>query len=199
MRATATQPSATIRNDAEVGDCGAERAHAEDAERGAGAFPGIPARDIGDAGREAAARDAHEQGSGQGTGRRSAHRSAGRAPVAAVSITIGITLRPPKRSERMPMNRRETAPVRIGVPTSKPNSRIAKAELLLDFDADDRKDRPHREAGHEGKSACTERLAALVFGNSDLLHHCICPIEGSGVGFLVDVAPGALRSHFRAA
>ena len=143
----------------EVGDRGAHVAHAENAERRALPFRFVPAGYVCNADCERAVCQSdtecrHEkqsvgfdEGEQQGGDRRSHHQDGKDEPPAKL-------VRPnseQESAERSGQNRRCDQDPELG---------IAEAEILLYLDADDRKDRPDREA--YGESQCAEPEGALL-------------------------------------
>ena len=109
----------------------------------------IPARDVGDADRERAAGDADTEG-GQQEGRvvvgegEQPSRHRGRQHHGRIDDAAAILVGPDAE------HRRISEPVRIGVPTSRPNWVSLRPRSVLDLHADDGKDRPDGKADGKG-------------------------------------------------
>ena len=115
----------------ELGDRRADVAGAEDAERGALAFRSEPLGHVGDADRERTAGDADAERREQECAGSRRRRSAAQVATAADSMTSVEDRRPPYWSVQMPSTRRISDPVRIGVPTSRPNWRSLSPRSFL--------------------------------------------------------------------
>ena len=149
----------------ELGDRGAHVAGAENSKRGALLFGRIPARHVGDADREGTARDADAERRNQHLGiglsigkheRCHGRRQHGQGVDKPAAVLIGPD------TERQPnqgacQNRRADEQAEL---------RFVESQLVLDADADDGEDRPHREADRERncrKPECT-RLSVVCHG-----------------------------------
>jgi hypothetical protein len=136
----------------QLGYRSADIAHAEDAKRGALPLPRVPARYIGDAHGEGAARDADAErgekhhriggGIGQQEGR---HR--GRQHHQREDDPAAQAVGPDAQRQA------DQGAAEDGCADEKPELRIVEAKLLLYADADDRKDRPDGKAHRESDGA----------------------------------------------
>ena len=84
-------------------------------------------------------------------------------------------MRPPYWSVQMPSISRISEPVRIGVPTSRPNCVSLSPRSLLDLHADDGEDRPDREADGEGDGREPQGAALVAFADCWQVFHWLQP------------------------
>jgi hypothetical protein len=149
----------------QLGHRRADVAGAEDAQRGALLFLREPLGDIGDAHRERTAGDAHRQRRqqelriGLGVGQHPGGAGTGQHHQAehdAAAVLFG-----PHAQEQADQGAGED---RGGHQQAELG--IAQAQVLLDLDADDRKDRPHREAHGEGEGAAPQGQVLLALGRN---------------------------------
>ena len=147
----------------QLGDGGADVAHAEDAERRALLLLRIPARDIGNADREGAAGNAdpqprqqdlriglglRQQPGGHGGGQ---HRQREDQP-AAVEVAPDPQRHPDQRAGQ---NRHADQQAELG---------LVQTQLFANADADDRKDGPYGEADGKGHRARAQDAGRLGMG-----------------------------------
>ena len=150
----------------ELGDGGADVAGAEDAERGALLLGRVPARHVGDADRERAAGNADAErgqqerrvvvGEGEEPGGDRRRQHDGRIDDAA-AVLVGPDAEH-QADQRAGEDRRADQQAELGV---------VEAQVVLDLDADDGKDRPHGEADGEGNRGKPE--GALLIASCALL------------------------------
>ena len=162
----------------ELGDGGADVAGAEDAERGALLAPSDTSlRDVGDADRERAAGDADAErreqerrvvvGEGEkpGCDRRRQHH---RRIDDAAAVLVGPDAEH-QADQRAGQDRRADQQAELG---------LGEPEVLLDLNADDRKDRPDGEADGEGNGGEPERPSLVAFSDCRRVAHELLPRPG---------------------
>ncbi len=158
----------------ELGHRRADIAGAENTEGGALLLRRVEARDIGNAHRKRAARHADAErrdqdldvsvrpGKHEGGNRRRQHDH-------RVDATPAVLVGPDAEKnagERTGQDRRADEQAKLG---------LIEAELLLNLHADNRKDRPHREADGEGDGGDPQRAALLRAADDRLAWHDCAP------------------------
>ena len=153
----------------QLGHRGADVARAEDAERGALFFPRKPLGDVGDADCERPAGDAHQQCCEQvatvGRHRRQEPGCGGGAEHDPGEHDAAADLVGPD-AERQPAQRAG----QDGRGDQQAELRVVELQLLLDLQADDRKDRPDCEADRERERAAPQRNLLVAAPDGAFVH-----------------------------
>ncbi len=184
----------------ELGHRRADIADAEDAERRALLAGGIEARDIGDADRKGTAgqadtkrRDQHlrvggREGEQEGRDRRRQHRRRVDEPAAK---PVGPDAEQ-HAHQRAGQDRHADQQAELG---------LAQAEFGFDLDADDGKDRPHREADGEGDRGHGQRPGRAASGRglvkwALLILRSMCGVGGAALWLKTKKPPARLSRPY---